>query len=655
MLSEEVLDKVVERLTNRIEQGNEYILTKIGKKIDEIGKLKPSEAQQLEQMIRYGGDYQKILNKLAEITKMNKKDIEKIFQEVAKQDQQFAEKFYNYRGKNFIPYNKNAPLRKQVDALAKLTSKSYEEFARSKAIGFSVRNDKGDIVFKGLKQTYNEVIDRAILNVAQGKTTYQEEMYKILKNIGESGVITLDYEGRTMRLDSAVRMHMKDSLRQLHNEMQMQFGEEFDADGVEISVHLNPAPDHEEVQGRQFSITEFNKFQSDEDAVSYDGIEFTADFEGHDRRSISQYNCYHKIFPIILGVSEPEYSNEELQQIIDDNHKGFKLDGKQYTNYEGTQLQRRLETEIRKQKDLQILGRTSGNEKLANESQLKINLLTKKYKELSKASGLPTYTERMRVSGYRPIKVENIVQKTTSTRVENIKDAQLPSSISENADLFTREEMFNMYVGDLSDKNVEVDSSIMLVDEDIRNRQLEHLNELTDKYPLYANKKPLTIVCGPTKANWVGSANYKDKKITLHNKYYTDKQKLLDTEKHMIETKWSYYTDEKNYDIYTLTHEYGHQVEYDYLRYTKDKYDSVGRRFNFKQADKDLRDTLISRAKSISGEKLNTTEFKNKYFSGYSKSKQNYEWFAELFAQLELGEETPFTQALKEWLEVYYK
>ena len=33
MLSDEVLDKVIERLANRIEQGNQYVLEQIAKKI----------------------------------------------------------------------------------------------------------------------------------------------------------------------------------------------------------------------------------------------------------------------------------------------------------------------------------------------------------------------------------------------------------------------------------------------------------------------------------------------------------------------------------------------------------------------------------------------------------------------------------------------
>jgi hypothetical protein len=234
-------------------------------------------------------------------------------------------------------------------------------------------------------------------------------MYSTIKELGSSGLKTVDYaNGRSVRLDSSVRQHMKGALRNLHNETQAIFGEEFGSDGVEISVHINPAPDHAEVQGRQFSKEEFAKFQNDQDAVDYTGKVFESEHDGHDRRSISEYNCYHYTFDIVLGVSKPEYSEEELQKIIDDNNKGFELDGEHYTNYEGTQLQRKLETEIRKQKDIQIMAKASGNKELVQESQQKITQLTRKYKQLSDVSGLPTKMERMRVSSYKRINVNKM-------------------------------------------------------------------------------------------------------------------------------------------------------------------------------------------------------------------------------------------------------
>ena len=405
MLSDEVIEKVVERLVRRIEIGNEYVLKKIGESVKKVGTLKPSKAQELVQILKYGGDYDKITKKLVEITKLNIKDIKKIFEEVAKNDYDFAKQFYEYRNKKFIPWEENMALRQQVDALADLTANEYASFARSDMIGFGIKDKKGNVKFKGLKNMYDDLLDEAILNVGQGKETFDNAMYRQLKQMG-TGLKVIYKDGRTMRLDSAMRMHMKNALRELHNRTQEMFGEQFDADGVEISVHLNPAPDHEKVQGKQFNKKEFNKFQNDEDAISYDGVKFSAEFDGHDRRSISQYNCYHYTFAIVLGVNKPQYSNEELQEIIDNNNKGFELDGKHYTNYQGTQLQRRLERAIREQKESQILGRTSDNEKLIYESQKKITQLTSKYRELSKVSGLPTSDRRLRVSGYHRVAIK---------------------------------------------------------------------------------------------------------------------------------------------------------------------------------------------------------------------------------------------------------
>ena len=403
MLDERLIDKLVERLVDRIEQGNTYILEEIGKSIKKIGTLSPTKAQQLAQVLKYGGNFNKIIDRLAKLTDLNVGDIYSIFDEVAKNDYQFAKQFYDYRGIQYIPYEENLALQRQVRALASVTASDYLNLANTLAF---TKNVNGRVVYTGLSKMYQEAIDRAVLGVLQGKDTFEDQMYRTIKQMGTSGVRTVDYSsGRSMRLDSAVRMNIKSALRNLHNELQAEVGKEFGADGVEISVHINPAPDHAEVQGRQFSKEEFKKFQNDIDAVDYTGKLFKSEHDGHDRRSISELNCYHYTFDIVLGVSKPNYSEEQLQQIIDNNNKGFEFDGRHYTNYEGLQLQRQLETEIRKQKDLQIIGKASGNQKIVLESQLKITQLTRKYKELSKVGGLPTRMERMRVSGYKRINV----------------------------------------------------------------------------------------------------------------------------------------------------------------------------------------------------------------------------------------------------------
>lgn len=71
----------------------------------------------------------------------------------------------------------------------------------------------------------------------------------------------------------------------------------------------------------------------------------------------------------------------------------------------GEQLQRKLELEIRKTKDKQILGRTSGDSEYAMQQERKIRQLTSKYNELCNVSGLLPKKQRMSIPGYRRIKV----------------------------------------------------------------------------------------------------------------------------------------------------------------------------------------------------------------------------------------------------------
>lgn len=408
MITEEQIEIIIERLLNRIEKANTYFLMSIGSSVKQIRNLTPSQAQQLIQILKYGGKYEEIIQEIAKYTNLNIKDIDEIFSAYAKKDQMFYEKFYKYKNIPFVPYEQNIALQNQTKSLANIVKNEMYNFTRSNVLGYTIRDLKGRPQFYGLRETYNRVLDEALVNVGTGKESFDSAMTRIMQDIGGSGLKTIEYQsGRSMRLDSAARMHLKGRLRELHNENQKIYGAEFGADGYEISVHSNPAIDHQDVQGRQFSIAEYDLLNSGYDATDYRGNTYTLDHDGKNGyRPISEMNCYHYIFAIVLGVSEPEYSDKQLKEIIDNNNKGFEFEGKHYTNYEGTQLQRQLERAIREQKDTQILAKASGNIELIDKAQMKITYLTRKYNNLSKISGLPTKVQRLRVVNYRRTKVK---------------------------------------------------------------------------------------------------------------------------------------------------------------------------------------------------------------------------------------------------------
>ena len=395
-------EAIITRLIERIESGNTFILSEIGKAVKEIGQLTPTQAYQLQQMIKYGASYQTILERLSKITNLNTKEIDEIYSLYAQKDYNFARKFYEYRNIPYVPFNQLEPLKREVQAISNLTKGEYMNLSNTSALGFTIKDLAGNVRFYNISNAYQYVIDQAILSVSQGKDTFQHEMYSILKSLGESGLKTVDYKsGYHRRLDSAIRMNLREGIKTLHNETQRILGEEFGADGVEISVHLSPAPDHEDLQGRQFSNEEFEKLQNNKVAKDYKGNKYS-----REHRPISELNCYHTTMSIILGVSKPQYSDKELQDIKERNEKGFMFEGKHLTMYEGTQLQRKLETEIRKQKDIQMLGKASGNDLLIGDAQFKITQLTNRYKELSKTSGLQTQMERLRVVGYKRKRID---------------------------------------------------------------------------------------------------------------------------------------------------------------------------------------------------------------------------------------------------------
>lgn len=402
MLDEELQEKLLKIFQQRFEDYNSKVLWELGQIIAKFKDLTPSQANVLAQQLKFSNSAKEVLAELSKQGAVSVKDLKKILERVAKENSGFAETYYKAREIDMPVYKENKALQNLVSAIYKQSGEEFKNIAKS--TGFRLLDANKKPLLLNIQETYNEVIDRCVIAIMEGKETYQQTMRSTLKQLAESGVRKIEYEsGYSRRIDTSVRMNILDSTRQISNESQKLFGKEFDADGVEISTHLNPSPDHSNVQGHQFSNKEYEKLQSTGIATDYNGE--VIDIRIKDNfRPISTMNCFHYIFSIVLGVSKPQYSNEELKKIIDDNEKGAELDGKHYTNYELSQIMRKLETKIREQKDLQIIARASDDKDLILQAQTKITQLTNKYKQVVEISGLPNQlSTRGRVYNYHRV------------------------------------------------------------------------------------------------------------------------------------------------------------------------------------------------------------------------------------------------------------
>ena len=407
MLDEELQEKLLKIFQQRFEDYNSKVLWELGQIIAKFKDLTPSQANVLAQQLKFSNSAKEVLAELSKQGAISVKDLKKILERVAKENSGFAETYYKAREIDMPVYKENKALQNLVSAIYKQSGEEFKNIAKS--TGFRLLDVNKKPLLLNIQETYNEVIDRCVIAIMEGKETYQQTMRSTLKQLAESGVRKIEYKsGYSRRIDTSVRMNILDSTRQISNESQKLFGKEFDADGVEISTHLNPSPDHSNVQGHQFSNKEYEKLQSTGVATDYNGE--VIDIRIKDNfRPISTMNCFHYIFSIVLGVSKPQYSNEELKKIIDDNEKGAELDGKHYTNYELSQIMRKLETKIREQKDLQIMARASDDKDLILQAQTKITQLTNKYKQVVKISGLPNQlSTRGRVYNYHRVSIKKL-------------------------------------------------------------------------------------------------------------------------------------------------------------------------------------------------------------------------------------------------------
>ena len=117
-------------------------------------------------------------------------------------------------------------------------------------------------------------------------------------------------------------------------------------------------------------------------------------------RRIGTLNCGHSAFPIILGVHEPQYTPAELEKLRKNNADGVTIDGKHYTKYEATQMQRKLERAIRLQKNRILVDETAGDEDRLQQDQIKLVRIRQEYKHFSDAAGLRVQHERMNTAGF---------------------------------------------------------------------------------------------------------------------------------------------------------------------------------------------------------------------------------------------------------------
>lgn len=357
-------------------------LQRIGKRIKKYGKFSLADVKSINNIATVKQDMDAITKELAKVTGYNISQVEQIYGELLEEQHLANQPLYDYRGKKFVPFAENRELQAIARAYAKTTGETMINLAKTKAL--CVLGSNGKPI--GMQKYYTDVLDKAVMQVTTGATDFHTAMRDSVIELGGSGV-RVDYGGGvTRRLDTVVRQNLLWGAKQASTEYNTMIGEELGADGIEVDWHSNPRPSHAFMQGKQYVLGK---------ARTINGIHFESADEALER--LQDYGCLHYKTPIICGISEPRYSPEELKRLNEQNAKRYTIDGKEYSGYDITQSQRKIESAVREQKTIRNLARASGDKMLVKKCNDKIKAYRKKYDEIAEITGISPDFKRMSV------------------------------------------------------------------------------------------------------------------------------------------------------------------------------------------------------------------------------------------------------------------
>ena len=375
------LNKVVEFF----EVVEALFISKVAKQIQKIGELNQTSINRLLIMRDMGADVAEVKRKLQDATGYSTRAMARIYRSALND---------RYTDQHFDDFVKTVP-----PAEAREDNARLNQLARS-----MLRQTAGELVNLSnttvIDNAYRAAIDPAIAAVASGVEDYQSATRDAVRTMAANGLRVTYESGYTRRLDSAVRQNITNGVKQLAQQSSLMIGEMMGDDAIELSAHLRSAPDHEPIQGRVFLNAEFAKMQSQQAFSDIDGHRYEAI-----KRPIGEWNCGHIGSSFNTQHSIRTYTDEQLKQFSEDNEKGCEINGKHYSTYEASQLMRKVETKIRQQKDIANAARDAGDETLRAECQRKINRLKQYYGSIAEASGLREQQQRLRVDGFKSVRV----------------------------------------------------------------------------------------------------------------------------------------------------------------------------------------------------------------------------------------------------------
>lgn len=264
--------------------------------------------------------YQDIVRLVAEYNNTSYEKVAEIFNQAGLQTLKFDDKIYTEAGLNPLPINQSPSMVQILNSTIEKTAGNLQNLVMTTAISSQT--------------AFYNAMNMAYMEVSTGVKSYSQSILDSIKKLADTGGYVIYPSGRQMSMESAVRMNIITGVNQTCGKLQELRADELGWDLMELTAHSGARPSHTEWQGKIVSRSGKKGYLSLDDI----GYGSATGFKG--------INCRHDWYPYYKG-STRAYTQKQLNSW---KNEKVTYNGKKISKYDATQIQRRMERQIRQDK-----------------------------------------------------------------------------------------------------------------------------------------------------------------------------------------------------------------------------------------------------------------------------------------------------------------
>ena len=363
MLPPSYLDWMPDAFVQLWQQVEDEILQDVARRIGKMDKVTATANWQLWRYQQTEALRNDVVKLLAKYTGKSEATIRRLLLQAATEAMEREDAIYYHYGKEPQTFEESAALNNLLDAGARQTCGTWQNLTATTA--------------NTITGAFERTLDAAWGKVSTGAFDYKTAVKQAVDSLADEMPMVTYPSGHKDSIEVAARRAVLTGVNQTAGRLQVARADEMGVEFFETTAHGGARPSHAEWQGRRFHRG---------GAVDYLGRHYP-DFEaatGYGTGAgLCGWNCRHTFFAVFPELGDPpQWTQEQLREL---NARDIEWNGKKYTAYEISQMQRARERNVRRWKKRYLAEDAAGLD--TTDSAVRLKAARQSLSDFTKATG----------------------------------------------------------------------------------------------------------------------------------------------------------------------------------------------------------------------------------------------------------------------------